>query len=359
MRQDDAFSARSKSAQETPKPPSIVTIKDRLTLFRPISSLSFLSCCSSKLFLTVDKDIKRRQTTTTTTTGKVREEEESWRKVTKNCKLQSSNAANKFSHQTKLIKHQNYCNKHQNEISTNSCNKITTITRRQKLRLPQTLPLQQTNSSNFDFDFDFKSKSKLKSRPEQKQNKHIAPFTMRSITSWQLICLSIFHIFLLVAIVLSKHNLTQAQQIQQQQQHKQSTNNFNELKHSYVRLKRDSQQYFEVQPEVRTFALAGAKVRLRCLVRNIQGECLWLRNGKAIGNIRNKYEFKRAPEDGDCSLILHNVTVLSDDGAWQCQVTAPQIDQDTLQSREVFVVVLVAPERPSIKNLVSVLYFEC
>lgn len=111
------------------------------------------------------------------------------------------------------------------------------------------------------------------------------------------------------------------------------------------------QQYFEVQPEAQYLVQNGQDQRLRCIVRNRQGECLWLRNGKAIGSIAKKYQFVRQPEDGDCSLMIRNVSVQQDNGVWQCQVTAADADQETLPSREVNLVVLVAPERPQIKNV--------
>lgn len=114
-----------------------------------------------------------------------------------------------------------------------------------------------------------------------------------------------------------------------------------------------NQQYFEVQPEAQYLVQNGHDVRIRCLIRSRQGECLWLKNGRAIGFIAKKYQFTRQPEDGDCSLMIRNVSVQQDDGLWQCQVTASDVEQDTLQSREVHLVVLVAPERPQIKNTVS------
>ena len=113
------------------------------------------------------------------------------------------------------------------------------------------------------------------------------------------------------------------------------------------------QQYFEVQPEPQYLISNGGEVRLRCLVRNRQGECVWLRNGRVVGPITKKYAFQRQPDDGDCSLALRNVSVQLDDGKWQCQVLAADVEQEALQSREVNLVVLVAPERPQIKNLVS------
>lgn len=114
-----------------------------------------------------------------------------------------------------------------------------------------------------------------------------------------------------------------------------------------------SKQYFEVQPEAQQLVPSGQDVRLRCLVRNLQGECHWMRNGRTIGVIAKKYQFSRAPNDGDCSLWIRNVSVVSDDGTWQCQVTATDVDQETLESREMSLVVLLPPERPQIKSSVS------
>lgn len=116
-------------------------------------------------------------------------------------------------------------------------------------------------------------------------------------------------------------------------------------------------QYFEVQPAGEYLVANGHDVRLRCLIRNRQGECLWLRNGRAVGSIAKKYQFTRQPDDGDCSLLIRNVSVQQDDGLWQCQVTASDVEQDTLQSREANLVVLVPPERPQIKNMVSLFSF--
>lgn len=123
-----------------------------------------------------------------------------------------------------------------------------------------------------------------------------------------------------------------------------------EPSHQY--LQRASQR-FEVQPEVQYLVQSGADARLRCLVRDREGECLWLRDGRVIGVIAKKYSFVRAPEDGDCSMTIKNASVATDDGLWQCQVTASDVDRDSLQSRPVQLLVLVAPERAQIKNVVS------
>lgn len=115
-------------------------------------------------------------------------------------------------------------------------------------------------------------------------------------------------------------------------------------------------QHFEVQPEAQYLVHNGHDARLRCLVREREGECLWLRDGRAIGPIAKKYQFVRSPDDGDCSLTIRNVSVQQDDGSWQCQVTASDVDRESLQSRPVHLLVLVAPERALIKNVVSRCY---
>ena len=110
------------------------------------------------------------------------------------------------------------------------------------------------------------------------------------------------------------------------------------------------QQYFEVQPEGQYLVQTGQEIRLRCLIRNRQGECVWLRNGRVVGPIARKYLFAKTPDDGDCSLLVRNTSVALDDGHWQCQVLSADLDQEPLQSRDVHLLVLVPPERPQMKN---------
>lgn len=112
-------------------------------------------------------------------------------------------------------------------------------------------------------------------------------------------------------------------------------------------------QYFEVQPETQYMAPNGADVRMRCIVRNRSGECFWMRNGRAVAPIPRKYAYARSPDDGDCSITLRNVSVSQDDGLWQCQVSTVDLEQESLLSRDTRVIILVAPERPQIKNVVS------
>lgn len=132
----------------------------------------------------------------------------------------------------------------------------------------------------------------------------------------------------------------------------------------------------------------GTTLQIPCIIRNRQGECLWLHNGKAKGMISGKYEFKREPDNGkldlwrltcfwqlsviiifktwlfvslggrlhisgDCTITIYNADRKYDDGQWQCQVTAPSVHQETLSSEVANVIVLITPSRPVIKRPVS------
>ncbi|RWS11108.1 cell adhesion molecule-like protein, partial [Dinothrombium tinctorium] len=113
-------------------------------------------------------------------------------------------------------------------------------------------------------------------------------------------------------------------------------------------------QHFQSSPSVNYSAPKGTILKLPCVVRNRQGECLWLRNGLGLGVIPNKYEFKRTPDNGDCSITIHNLARETDEGSWQCQVLSTSLDQPTLQSDIVTVTVLIAPGQPRIKKISEV-----
>jgi hypothetical protein len=57
-------------------------------------------------------------------------------------------------------------------------------------------------------------------------------------------------------------------------------------------------QHFEKPPDGQYFRLKDQRLEIPCIVRNRQGECQWLHNGKVIGNILHKYKFERRPNDG-------------------------------------------------------------
>ncbi|RWS29820.1 nephrin-like protein, partial [Leptotrombidium deliense] len=95
----------------------------------------------------------------------------------------------------------------------------------------------------------------------------------------------------------------------------------------------------------------GTTLKLPCVVRNLQGECLWIHDGTGVGKIVNKYEFKRQPENGDCSLTIKDLQLDRDDGLWQCQVTPVSLHDFALLSETVKVTVLIAPHKPMIKGI--------
>ncbi|CAN7982602.1 unnamed protein product, partial [Ixodes hexagonus] len=99
-----------------------------------------------------------------------------------------------------------------------------------------------------------------------------------------------------------------------------------------------SVQEFEVTPQD-TEVNPGSTVTLRCKVRNRRGECVWLKNGHALGRIPDKYDFEREPQDGDCSVQIRKTTLEEDDGSWQCQVTRATLQDAPLNSEEVKLVV--------------------
>jgi hypothetical protein len=59
-----------------------------------------------------------------------------------------------------------------------------------------------------------------------------------------------------------------------------------------------STQYFEQSPNKNITIARGSSIQIPCKVRNRQGECLWIHDGKGIGIIRGKYEFRRTPDNG-------------------------------------------------------------
>ncbi|CAN7979742.1 unnamed protein product, partial [Ixodes pacificus] len=110
-----------------------------------------------------------------------------------------------------------------------------------------------------------------------------------------------------------------------------------------------SVQEFEVTPSD-TEVNPGNAVTLRCKVRNRRGECVWLKNGYALGRIPDKYDFEREPQDGDCSVQIRKTTLEEDDGSWQCQVTRASLQDAPLNSNEVKLVVREQPHPPRLEE---------
>lgn len=59
---------------------------------------------------------------------------------------------------------------------------------------------------------------------------------------------------------------------------------------------------------------------------------------------------------GDCGITIQDVSLDSDDGDWQCQVTASRLGEKTLQSQVIRLLVLINPDRPTIHRYVSYLF---
>ena len=51
-------------------------------------------------------------------------------------------------------------------------------------------------------------------------------------------------------------------------------------------------------------------LEIPCYVRNRQGECLWLHDGKVIGNIQDKYSFQRTPINGSFFVFWQKFIVI-------------------------------------------------
>lgn len=108
-------------------------------------------------------------------------------------------------------------------------------------------------------------------------------------------------------------------------------------------------QEFEVTPSD-TEVNPTTDVQLQCKVRNRRGECVWLKNGLAVGKIQDKYDFEREPQDGDCSVHIRKVSLEEDDGPWQCQVTRASLQDAPLNSNVVKLVVREQPHPPRLEE---------
>ncbi|XP_071040751.1 irregular chiasm C-roughest protein isoform X2 [Parasteatoda tepidariorum] len=120
-----------------------------------------------------------------------------------------------------------------------------------------------------------------------------------------------------------------------------------------IRAVRGAQQ-FEMKPtdvEVNP----GEAATLTCKIHNRQGECAWLKDGRVMGKIDDKYDFMREPADGDCSIRIRSAKIEEDDGMYQCQVTQISLTEPTLTAPEVKFTVREPPMPPRIEDNTNVL----
>ncbi|XP_066937916.1 irregular chiasm C-roughest protein-like [Macrobrachium rosenbergii] len=87
----------------------------------------------------------------------------------------------------------------------------------------------------------------------------------------------------------------------------------------------EGHQYFATQPSTQT-AVVGSTVVMPCRVINKVGHLQWTKDGFGLGTERDLYGFSRyamigSDDEGDFSLRIQPV-LLSDDGMFQCQVSA-------------------------------------
>lgn len=76
----------------------------------------------------------------------------------------------------------------------------------------------------------------------------------------------------------------------------------------------------------------GEDVKLRCVVQDKRGQCIWQKDRKPVGVHPDKYEWAGG-RDGDCSLLVKRASLDFDDGLWECQVTPGDFTrQDALTS---------------------------
>ncbi|CAN7939612.1 unnamed protein product, partial [Ixodes hexagonus] len=108
-------------------------------------------------------------------------------------------------------------------------------------------------------------------------------------------------------------------------------------------------QKFDVTPQD-TEVNPGDNVTLQCKVLNRGGDCVWLKDGLSMGRIPGKYNFKREPPDGDCSIKISDSALKHDDGSWQCQVTQASMHDEALASDEVKLVVREQPHPPRLEE---------
>lgn len=94
------------------------------------------------------------------------------------------------------------------------------------------------------------------------------------------------------------------------------------INNTIVPVKIGSQSF--VQMPASQVVAEGSDVLLECVIENLVGDCLWLRNGRNVGfNLARfiQYSWRGDQAAGDCSLKITGIQKGRDDGEWVCEVT--------------------------------------
>lgn len=97
-----------------------------------------------------------------------------------------------------------------------------------------------------------------------------------------------------------------------------------------------------------TFFSLGRQLELPCISDQRNVQCAWMLDGTVKMPLTDRYAYSLFSPNGDCSIILKNLTFSRDNGVWQCQV--PSADLDVVKWPKTSVVVLVKPSAPRFKE---------
>lgn len=104
--------------------------------------------------------------------------------------------------------------------------------------------------------------------------------------------------------------------------------------------------HFSRKPQEQYLQAQGFDLELPCHVNRRDVNCAWLVNGTIKYPTPGKYEFSTSNANGDCGLVIRNLSYPKDNAEWQCQV--PSISDVGVQWPKTNVVVLVKPSAPRI-----------
>ncbi|KYN03000.1 Kin of IRRE-like protein 3 [Cyphomyrmex costatus] len=95
------------------------------------------------------------------------------------------------------------------------------------------------------------------------------------------------------------------------------------------------EQQFLEKPQPYQEVSSGDDVKLRCIVQNKGGQCIWQKDRRPVGIQPDKYEWANNRGSGDCTLVIRRANLYFDDGLWECQVTSSDFTrQDALSSEQ-------------------------